>query len=99
MNRKISGAFATRREAELAIERLVQEHGIERKAIDVRARGQDNSAGTEVAGADAESGHPGVEKQGDPQLSGAIEVTVQCKAADPCVVEAAMKELGAEQVS
>ncbi|WP_031337806.1 hypothetical protein [Rhodopseudomonas sp. B29] len=99
MNRRISGAFATRREAELAIERLVQEHGIERQAIDVRSRGQANSAGTEVAGADAESGHPGIAKQGDPQLGGAIEVNVQCRAADPCVVEAAMKELGAEQVT
>jgi len=48
----VCGTFATREEAERAVEHLVQEHGINPADVFVRAQGQRNSAGTETSGAD-----------------------------------------------
>jgi hypothetical protein len=62
----VIASFETRRDAEVAVEHLVQEHGIERSDIFIQAEGMANSAGSKIAGADIESGHPGVEKHGDP---------------------------------
>src|SRR5215217_5217250 len=45
MPRKITGEFDIRREAELAVERLVQEYSIDRSAVEVTAAGDDNTAG------------------------------------------------------
>ena len=78
MERTIIAQFESRRQAELAVERLVQEHGIARTVVFLRARGEANSSGVKAAGADIESGHPGVEKHGSPQLAGMIEVSVDC---------------------
>ncbi|RED34510.1 hypothetical protein BJ123_110149 [Rhodopseudomonas thermotolerans] len=99
MQSTITGQFATRREAELAVERLVQELGIERSSVSVAPRGVANSAGTRVAGADAESGHPGVEKHGDPELNDLIEVSVGCSEAEAGKIETTMKSVGARQVA
>lgn len=52
MSTTIERTFATRRQAELAIEHLVQEHGFERTDIFVAPEGQENSAGEDVSGAD-----------------------------------------------
>lgn len=52
MPRRITGEFATRREAELAVEHLVQEYGVDRAAIEVMAAGAANTAGTVPSGAD-----------------------------------------------
>lgn len=52
MSATIERTFATRRQAELAIEHLVQEHGFERTDIFVAPEGQENSAGEDVGGAD-----------------------------------------------
>jgi hypothetical protein len=78
MSSEVQARFATRRDAELAVEHLVQQHGIDRAAITVRASGEANSAGSEPAGADIESGHPGVDKHGAPKLGGDVEVRVDC---------------------
>jgi hypothetical protein len=61
MPKQISGEFDIRREAELAVERLVQEYKIDRSAIQVAAAGDDNTAGTVASGADRdrETGEPG----------------------------------------
>src|SRR4051812_20956126 len=61
MPKQISGEFDVRREAELAVERLVQEYKIDRSAIQVAAAGDDNTAGTVASGADRdrETGEPG----------------------------------------
>jgi hypothetical protein len=98
MQQRISGEFATRRDAELAVERIVQEHGIDRRAVEVKPRGSANSAGTKVAGADAESGHPGVGTHGDPELNGAIDVSIACTGTDRSAIEAALKEAGATTI-
>ncbi len=52
----ISGTFDTRREAEMAVERFVQGHGVDRSAIRIVPVSAENSAGVEVAGADAKRG-------------------------------------------
>ena len=74
--------FETRRDAEVAVEHLVRQYGIERLDIFIQAEGAANSAGSKLAGADIESGQPGVEKRGDPALNAPIEVSVDCHGAD-----------------
>ncbi|MCW2317404.1 hypothetical protein SAMN06265338_103147 [Rhodoblastus acidophilus] len=97
----IIGHFATRRDAERAVEHLVQEHGLERTDIFVVAEGAANSAGTRVAGADLESGHYGAEdltNDKEPELAGAIEVSVECDDEQTEIVTDALRAAGAEQV-
>lgn len=65
MSKSINGTFETRRDAEMAVERLVQEFGVERTDIFSSARGKDNSAGTTAAGSDTESPGPSPEARGD----------------------------------
>lgn len=76
MGTTLTAQFETRREAEMTIERLVQEHGIERTDIFVAAAGSENTAGEETAGSDAKAGEPSVEARHDGALNGAIEVSV-----------------------
>lgn len=96
MAMSLCGRFATRREAELAVEHLVQDHGVDRTAVTVRAAGAENSAGTHAAGADTESGHPGQEKHGDPKLAGMIEVRVDCPSGARGMVEKVLREMGGQ---
>lgn len=98
MERTIIANFETRREAETAVEHLVQEHGVKRTDIFIRASGEANTAGTRAAGADVESGHPGVQKRGTPELAGAIEVAVDCHGEDTTVVESTLRGAGARQL-
>lgn len=74
MSKILVGQFDTRRQADLAVERLVQEIGIERTDIFVASSGPDNSTGTFRAGADSETvGEPA---RDDVQLAGAVTVSV-----------------------
>lgn len=61
MPRRITGEFEIRREAELAVERLVQEYNVDRSAVEVMAAGDDNTTGVVPSGADrdGETGEPG----------------------------------------
>lgn len=93
----IRAEFETRREADLAVEHLVQEHGVPRTDIFVRARGEANSAGTKVAGADLESGHAPAER-GSPELAGRIEVSVDYHGERPEIVRKALEIAGAKSV-
>jgi hypothetical protein len=96
MGTTIIGSFASRRDADLAVERLVQEYGIERTDVFVEAQGSANSAGTEPAGADVESGHPGVDKHGAPALHGRIQVSVDCDQHQSNTIQNVLRELGAK---
>ena len=98
MEQTVVAYFDNRREAELAVEHLIQERGIERTDIFLQAKGQANTAGVEAAGADVESGHPGVEKRGAPKLDGAIELSVDCHGADRDKVLKTLNETGAKRV-
>lgn len=53
MGQTIEKRFATRAEADSAIEILVQEHGVERTDIFVAADGPENSVGEHPSGGDA----------------------------------------------
>ena len=99
MERTIVAQFETRREAETAVEHLVQEHGIQRTDVFIRAPGEANSAGVKPAGADVESGHPGVEKKGSPELAGPIEVSVDCHDDRSAKVRNALQEAGAKSLT
>lgn len=68
--------FETRRDAEMTVERLVQEHGIDRASIFVAAAGAENTSGTERAGSDDAAGAPSEEARDDAALEGAVLVVV-----------------------
>ena len=78
----LTARFRTRRLADVAVEHLVQEQGIERTDVFVVAEGSEPSSGEEADGADVESGHPGTEPGGDPALGGAILISVDLADAD-----------------
>ena len=98
MSDTIIGRFASRRDADLAIEALVQEHGIERTDVFVQSATKDNSAGVKIDGADAESGHPDVPADGAPALAGAIEVSVDVNDASAETVRSALTKAGGDLV-
>ncbi len=102
MERTIVAKFDTRRDAETAVEHLVQEHGVDRAAIFVRAPGTANTAGVRAAGADVQSGHADGQKPGAPELApklaGPIEVSVGCEAAQSTIVRSTLQKAGAKQL-
>ena len=77
MPKTITALFAKRREAEMAVEHLVQEHGIDPGAIRITAASDENTAGTEVAGGDVEDGHSKTATEGGPALAGKIRVSAE----------------------
>ena len=95
----VTAKFDTRRDAETAVEHLVQEHGVNRADIFIGAAGKANTAGVRPAGADVESGHPGVEKHANPKLSGAVEVSVDCHGDTSTIVRSVLEKAGATQLS
>jgi hypothetical protein len=99
MSDTIIGRFSSRREADLAIEHLVQEQGIERTDVFVQPVGNANSAGEMADGADVESGHPGRATDGDPALDGAIEVSVDVNDGDGDAIRTALQASGGEVIS
>ena len=98
MEQTVVAYFDSRREAELAVEHLIQERGIERTDIFLQAQGQANTAGVKAAGADVESGHPGVAKRGAPKVDGEIELSVDCHGGQRDMVLKTLKETGAKRV-
>jgi hypothetical protein len=96
MSQTITGLFESRREAEMAVEHLVQEHGIERKQIQAQAAGSDNSSGTSLTGADAAHAAEGEDvaaKQG-----GRIAVTVTVTKDNVKLVQDTLKTSGASKI-
>ena len=76
MSTSLVAKFDTRREAEMTVERLVQQFKIERTDIFVAAEGDENTAGVEEAGSDTEAGEPSPEDRDDAQLAGRVVVSV-----------------------
>lgn len=96
MTTVLKGEFDTRRQAEMAIERLVQEYGVDRGAIEVVAAGDDNSVGVERAGSDDPAGAPSETPRDDAPLEGALVVTVTLDdATSVAAVRAAFAEFAA----
>ncbi|HEX8445986.1 MAG TPA: hypothetical protein VF649_05165 [Sphingomonas sp.] len=100
MATSLTARFNTRREAEMTVERLVQEQGIDRSDIFITADDADNSAGEALAGSDTEAGAPSPEDRGDAALNGRVAVSVDlqddARVAD---VRAAFSEFHADSVS
>lgn len=76
MSTTLTASFDTRRDAEMTVERLVQEQGIERTDIFIVADGDDNTAGEQVAGSDTAAGEPSPADRDDAALNGSIIVSV-----------------------
>jgi hypothetical protein len=89
---RVTGRFATRREAELAVEHLVQEYGIDRAEVAVTTEGLDNTAGVVPSGTDTDpaTGEPGASAR-----HGLIIVAVTVADATAEQVRAAMQQAGA----
>lgn len=76
MTTTLTATFDTRREAEMTVERLVQQFEIARTAIQITADGADNSAGIAQDGSDTRAGSPSPETRDDAALAGRVRVTV-----------------------
>ncbi|MET4842591.1 hypothetical protein [Bradyrhizobium japonicum] len=95
MESTITGEFATRREAELAVEHVVQECGVARGDVFVQPAGAANSSGTQPAGADAKAAPA---PQGREKLEGAIQVSVDFHGDEPEKIADALRGAGAKTV-
>ena len=76
MSTSLTAKFDTRREAEMTVERLVQQFKIERTDVFIAAEGDENTVGVEEAGSDTEAGGPSPEDRDDAQLAGRVVVSV-----------------------
>lgn len=76
MSQIVAAEFETRRDAEMTVEHLVQEHGLDPKTISIVPAAMENSAGTAVAGSDNESGHDKDGQNPHPALAGRLKVVV-----------------------
>lgn len=99
MGANLTGRFETRRDAEMAVERLVQEHGLERTDIFIVAAGDSNSAGEVPSGSDTKASEPSTEERHDAKLAGAIEVSVDIEdEAKAAIIRKAFSEFDAHGV-
>ena len=92
----INAAFETREAADLAVEHLVQQHGVARADIFIQSATSDNTAGFAPSGGDAS--HDGGARR-DAPLNGEIEVSADIRSSLVPAVERAFGELGALKVS
>lgn len=99
MVKTVSGNFATRRDAEMTVERLVQEQGIDRTDIFIASASTENSAGIKKEGADAKRTPLDADRDSEPALTGLIEVSVEIEDSDIDVVCASFREFGADNIS
>ena len=96
MTSELTATFETRREAELVIERLVQEFGVDRAAVRVGPDGDNNSAGEAISGSDRKAADPSVEERHDGALESRIRVSVDLDEAAASDVRRTFDEFGAE---
>lgn len=76
MAQSVKATFKTRREAELAVEQLVQAHDVDRRRIEIEPQGSENSAGEMPSGSDKAAAAPSTELRDDAALEGPIVVSV-----------------------
>jgi hypothetical protein len=106
--RSITGSFATRREAEMVVETLVQEYNVDRSSIRVQAEGEDNTSGSIVSGTDVAERHragggggdvirpePEQEAHADGIRAGRITVSAEVEETVLQRAEVAFREYGA----
>lgn len=93
----IYALFDTREGADLAVEHLVQQHGVDRSDIFIEPKGAENTAGVQPSGSDREDG-TGEGARDDGALDGALQVSVDLALADLDMAAATLREAGARQV-
>jgi hypothetical protein len=99
MSTSLTAKFDTRREAEMTVERLVQQFKIERTDVFIAAEGGENTVGVEEAGSDTEAGGPSPEDRDDAQLAGRVVVSVDIEDDDLAdEVRSAFAEFDASEV-
>jgi hypothetical protein len=76
----------------MTVERLVQEHGLDRTDIFIAAIGDRNTAGKRPAGSDTSAGVPSPETRSDAPLDGAVAVSVDIE--DEAVVAKVRETFG-----
>jgi hypothetical protein len=99
MDVEVKATFNDRRAAELAIEHLVQDIGLDRTDVFITARGPENTAGTDRAGADAKGSLSEAKTDSHPKLEGEIEMSVGCERGHVERVSNALKSSGARLIS
>ncbi len=92
----VRAIFETREAANLAVEHLVQKHGIPRPDIFVQSANDENSAGSVPSGGDVSSSG---DVRTDAPLMGDIEVSVDIAADRLAAVQRSMGDFGAMRVS
>ena len=92
----IRATFDTRAAADLAVEHLVQQHGISRPDIFIQSVGADNTVGSAPSGGDAS--HDGGERTDGP-LEGEIEVSADITESKMAAVQKSFGEAGAIRVT
>ncbi|MES2492165.1 MAG: hypothetical protein V4579_02655 [Pseudomonadota bacterium] len=91
--------FATREQADLAVEHLVQEHRVDRSFVFVGPVGDMNSAGTDISGGDHASGMSSSQDRADGALHGVIEVTVPLGPDDEEKLRQSFRDAGATHIA
>ncbi|SES26473.1 hypothetical protein [Rhizobium sp. NFR03] len=94
----LTATFDTREAADLAIEHLVQQYGIDRSDVFVEAKGSENTAGTKPSGGDVEN-REGDGVRTDAALDGQLQVSVDLSLDDIDKAQAAFREAGARDVT
>lgn len=92
----IRATFETREAADLAVEHLVQQHGISRPDIFIQSASDRNTAGSIPSGGDAS--HDDGARQ-DAPLEGEIEVSADIATSQVAAVQCSLGEVGALNVS
>lgn len=98
MHDGLAALYSTREQADLAIEHLVQQHGVERSAIFVEPVDEANTAGAAISGGDAPSGDAGSHSRTDAPLGGAIRLTVASSEHEQILLRKVLEEAGAREV-
>lgn len=97
MPQTVAAEFDTRRDAEMSVEHLVQEYGLNRSAISIVSVTDENSAGTQIAGSDLDGGKPKEDVVTQPALSGRLRVLVEVDEAQQDKVLKTFTTYGGEQ--
>lgn len=97
MTALVTSTFATRRDAELVVERLVQSHDIERKTIEIAPAGEANTVGDRPSGGDIGGENPSAASRSDAPVAGRVRVAVEARTEDEeQAVRAAFVEFGGQ---
>lgn len=95
-NTTIRAIFETREAADLAVEHLIQKHGIPRPDIFIQAAHDAKTTGSLPSGGDIA---PTGSARDDAPLEGEIEVSVDVAAEQMAAIQRTMGEIGAMRVS